>query len=571
MVEYIYFVKCPDCDDEPFSFFDDAKACAMDCLSKKPIITQVEVNRNDFGECTDSADLGTIWSWEDMMSDIPDDADELTVFSKADTLGYDAASDTEFANLDNDLDFLDRVPDNFRKPITENNSVLKATRDPKDSDYVIVLKHPNSRKYTFLGINYKMTSDLNKAMTYSGKYSAENDIKYVEDEIVGSAWSTEDTYYADRIFVTTFAEAKKLLNDSEEAARQRAIRTAEFGARNQEVIRLAREMYDRGDYCRSYEEFVEYITTNTDITPTKDLYYTYYRQALVKYARECGGITAQRAIIRELRKPVSASMISEELVAESEEPLATNKKGDYLVKSSSGGNGYTVFNASNVCLGGFDSEDDEKAINRFKCGDFTESCVRKPIPEGMTIEELVEEMEENEDTVECTWCNELFDKSECRYEVDLGWLCSRCEAAIKSRGETLTFKENNYWDFLDESRDPFDHHDPDYDEEEATDALADEIDRVWDSRYDRSLEEDILDTPIEDVEDYIEQTKKQFPGTDAYFDGNKNQVIVILKDDPTIEEIDEYIKQTKSHFVGAEAHYDGDKNQVVVTLDNKKS
>jgi hypothetical protein len=59
-------------------------------------------------------------------------------------------------------------------------------------------------------------------------------------------------------------------------------------------------------------------------------------------------------------------------------------------------------------------------------------------------------MEENEDTVECTWCEELFDKSECRYEVDLGWLCGRCEAAIKSRGETLTFRENNYWDFLDE-------------------------------------------------------------------------------------------------------------------------
>jgi hypothetical protein len=52
--------------------------------------------------------------------------------------------------------------------------------------------------------------------------------------------------------------------------------------------------------------------------------------------------------------------------------------------------------------------------------------------------------------VKCTWCDELYDKSECRYEVDLGWLCDRCEAAIKSRGETLTFREGNYWDFLDE-------------------------------------------------------------------------------------------------------------------------
>jgi hypothetical protein len=63
-------------------------------------------------------------------------------------------------------------------------------------------------------------------------------------------------------------------------------------------------------------------------------------------------------------------------------------------------------------------------------------------------------MEENEDEVECTWCNELYGKDQCRYEVDLGWLCGRCEAAIKSRGETLTFRENNYWDFLDEELKP---------------------------------------------------------------------------------------------------------------------
>lgn len=62
-----------------------------------------------------------------------------------------------------------------------------------------------------------------------------------------------------------------------------------------------------------------------------------------------------------------------------------------------------------------------------------------------------------EEVVECTWCEEKFPKSACRFEVGdgspdggLGWLCSRCEAAIKSRGEDLTFRENNYWDFLDE-------------------------------------------------------------------------------------------------------------------------
>lgn len=184
MIQYIYFVKCPECEDEPFDFFDDAKGYALGCLSKKPIITQTEVNRNDFGECTDSADLGTIWSWEDEAG-VTEDEPAVSIFTHGDFAKYNPDHDEEFDSLDNSLD---EIPDNFRRPV----------------------------------------------------------------------------------------------------------------------------------------------------------------------------------------------------------------------------------------------------------------------PPDMTIKDLVEEMEENEDTVECTWCNDLFDKSECRYEVDLGYLCSRCEAAIKSRGETLTFRENNYWDFLDE-------------------------------------------------------------------------------------------------------------------------
>ena len=186
MIEYIYFVKCPNCEDEPFNFFNDAKDFALGCLNSKPIITQTEVCRNDFGECTDSNDLGTIWSWEDMMTDVSADDPAVSVFNHGDFAEYNPDRDPEFDSLDNTLD---NIPDNFRKPV----------------------------------------------------------------------------------------------------------------------------------------------------------------------------------------------------------------------------------------------------------------------PADMTIESLVEEMEENEDTVECKWCEELFDKSECRYEVNLGWLCSRCEAAIKSRGETLTFRENSYWDFLDEN------------------------------------------------------------------------------------------------------------------------
>lgn len=192
MIEYIYLVKCPDRSEEPFDFFDEAKDFAIGCLGSNPIITQIEVDRNDFGECVDSRDLGTIWSWEDMVKETETEP-AASVFTKDDLVDYVPETDPEFAALDNTLDaeVLDTIPDNFRKPI----------------------------------------------------------------------------------------------------------------------------------------------------------------------------------------------------------------------------------------------------------------------PDGMTIKDLVEEMEENEDTVECTWCEDLFEKSECRYEVDLGWLCDRCQAAIMSRGEPLTFRENNYWDFLDEDID----------------------------------------------------------------------------------------------------------------------
>lgn len=107
MLTYIYFVKCPDCEDEHFDFFSDAKDFALSCLSKKPVITQTEVDRNDFGECVDSCDLGTVWSWEEVMGE--SDA-EQTTFDKADTVECDNCMDHEFDELDNSVDFEVRKP-----------------------------------------------------------------------------------------------------------------------------------------------------------------------------------------------------------------------------------------------------------------------------------------------------------------------------------------------------------------------------------------------------------------------------------------------------------------------------
>jgi hypothetical protein len=122
LLEYAYFVKCPNCADEQFNAFEDAKNCAMGCLSKQPIITQVEICRNDFGECTDSSDLGTIWSWEDTMRDVTTD-DTCSTFSKSETIDCD---NTDYFNCE--FDDLDKVPDNYCRPagLTEEMSDFQA-------------------------------------------------------------------------------------------------------------------------------------------------------------------------------------------------------------------------------------------------------------------------------------------------------------------------------------------------------------------------------------------------------------------------------------------------------------
>ena len=279
MVTYIYFVKCPNCEDEHFDFFDDAKAFALGCLSQKPIITQTEINRNDFGECTDHCDLGTVWSWEDVVGKETEAEPAKSVFTKDD---------------------------------------LKQLADGKDPEF-----------------------------------------------------DDDDFYFNNSLVEDVLSEATQ--------------------AQWPEIKKLCDEIG---------------IITGEDIH---------------NFMKETGA-TYDNLLdkLKEYRDGLGS---------------------DFEIKEA-----------------------------------------RKPIPDGMTIEQLVEEMEEHEDTVECaaceelfpkdecfhkegigylcgdcedrivkcSWCDDLYDKSECRYEVDLGWLCDRCEAAIKSRGETLTFREGNYWDFLDE-------------------------------------------------------------------------------------------------------------------------
>jgi rubrerythrin len=59
-------------------------------------------------------------------------------------------------------------------------------------------------------------------------------------------------------------------------------------------------------------------------------------------------------------------------------------------------------------------------------GVMKESC-EKSLPEDVTIESLVETLEENEDEVECKTCFNLFPKADCT-KGDHGYTCSTCSA-----------------------------------------------------------------------------------------------------------------------------------------------
>lgn len=344
MIEYIYIVKCPGCEDEMFNFFTDARMQCDLLMSKKPSITQVEVERNDFGECTDYHDLGTVWSWEEAMKDTEGGYTEAeptkSIFTKDDLKLMADGQDPEFDNLDNSVDCeIDEISE--KKPIEEDLlSSYEYTRMTKEELYDRLVN-----KFEDVEIDVGDLGITDVPFYDGGRYSNSALVAMFEDDV---------------FYVTMWHYS----DDGEET--------------------------ESGSYDFETDSFEELW----------DELMSYKPEALV----EC-------------------------------------------------------------------SE-------------------RKPIPEGMTIEQLVEEMEENEDTVECTLCNDLFDKSTCRKELNLGWLCRRCADDLVARGEGPVFKEDNYWDFLDE----------DLEELSFSEIVADSINHLVNDLGRDSSAEDFADDVIGDIE-----------------------------------------------------------------------
>lgn len=384
MTEYIYFVKCADCDDELFMFFDEAKEFAMSCLNRKPIITQTEVNRNDFGECVDSCDLGTVWSWEALMGDVTDDEPAKSVFTRDDLAEYNPDNDAEFDAIDNSVDFeineipevsaIDEVPDNFRKPVPADMAI---------------------------------------------------------------------------------------------------------------------------------EDLVEALEEHEDLVECKSCFNLFPKTDCMKHDH---GYLCHDCDSADYKTTISTDEVLTDLVADEFEAIAGYEVADEVVRQSD-----MPEEKKTAVIDTLDhiKKEEEEHIDELK-ELFNDDDTKVTSEESGTLYEDVDDLEVDEDTVECTWCNELFDRSECRYEVDLGWLCSRCEAAIKSRGETLTFREGSYWDFLDESAEPI------------TEASLSDIAASVNAEFGSDLNsDDILDkTGVEDSR-HVNLTTKLTPSEKAKIEKDK--------------------------------------------------
>ena len=70
---------------------------------------------------------------------------------------------------------------------------------------------------------------------------------------------------------------------------------------------------------------------------------------------------------------------------------------------------------------------------------YCKSCYQKVTGDAPFAEEYNEA--DFEDPVVCSWCKDMYEKSDCKKEKDLGWLCDQCQRALESRGVELEFDD----------------------------------------------------------------------------------------------------------------------------------
>ena len=424
MLEYIYFVKCPNCEDEHFYFFNDAKDFAMGCLSQKPIITQVEVNRNDFGECTDSCDLGTIWSWEDLMTDVPAKPEPMA-FNKADTLYCDDNFfNQEFDDLDNPMDF---VSDGFRKSSTRITEA-DGREDPVEERR----KAQTQRGY-----------DPNKAPSSSSTSARDNDLE-------NRASRTQLGY-----------NPHQAPSKAETSARDNDLENRDAIAPDQKTISKVLVKYAT---LMPYDMYDKLEGKAAQVLKASKPWWLKSPGDEAGYAMcvmENGGMTEKSVASKQGLRPVIEVIPADFADDELYQPVKA-MNGDWIKISDKylllkDPTEMVAFDALNTLRNDFDRANIKNALDAW-CEKYFKSVgavfgsnsaeytrevskqldkdakreafnIRKPVPTDMTIESLVEEMEENEDTVECKVCEELFDKQSCIKDPEKGWVCENCSGS----------------------------------------------------------------------------------------------------------------------------------------------
>lgn len=62
-------------------------------------------------------------------------------------------------------------------------------------------------------------------------------------------------------------------------------------------------------------------------------------------------------------------------------------------------------------------------------------------------------MDDNEELIECRWCDEMFEEGDLQIELNMGPLCDQCVAALQSRGERPVIAHGmTYEEWLEEQK-----------------------------------------------------------------------------------------------------------------------
>lgn len=191
--------------------------------------------------------------------------------------------------------------------------------------------------------------------------------------------------------------------------------------------------------------------------------------------------------------------------------------------------------------GYWESAQDDPSIADYK-GDFS-----------AWLKDTLSQMEEVEELDESTTVEEATMPNDGSYSLFFGHWREGNGKSFRSEKDLIEFLDTNYvergtkvtysQDFTDKFKSYFQHP-----EVESRDFFKRGYDLIVDSKED--LTENISETPIEDIDAFIAETKDRFPGSEAFYDGDTNTIVITL-DDVKKEDLNESLTESSdSDIIG---------------------